>query len=128
LAPVADINNNPDNLVINVRSFGETVEKVESLIVPWIKGCHEARFAVTLKHFPGHCDTNIDSNSDLPTINHPLERLYNVELRPFIEGIRAGSDTIMTAHIYFPALEERHLWPATLSKSVLTGLLKKIRV
>ncbi|MGV3489266.1 MAG: glycoside hydrolase family 3 protein [Tuberibacillus sp.] len=124
LAPVADVNNNPENPVINVRSFGESPEKVKALMLAWMKGCQEAGVATTLKHFPGHGDTNVDSHSDLPIIHHSLERLMEVELVPFIEGIKNGADTIMSAHIYFTALEKRPDWPATLSREVMTGLLR----
>mgnify|MGYP001174131386 FL=1 len=124
LAPVADVNNNPDNPVINVRSFGESPEKVATLMLAWMKGCQEAGVATTLKHFPGHGDTQTDSHLDLPVIHHSLERLSKVELVPFMEGIKNGADTIMSAHIYFSALVERPDWPATLSRNVLTGLLR----
>lgn len=125
LAPVVDVNNNLENPVIHVRSFGETPEAVQDLAIAWMKGCQDAGVATTLKHFPGHGDTNIDSHSDLPVIHHSLDRLFEVELVPFIEGIKQGADTIMTAHIYFSNLAERPHWPATLSRNILTGLLRE---
>lgn len=125
LAPVVDVNNNPKNPVINVRSFGESPEKVALLSAKWFKGLQQAGVASTLKHFPGHGDTNVDSHLDLPTINHSIERLLEIELAPFIEGIKQGTDVIMTAHIYFSALEKEFGRPATLSKEVITGLLRE---
>lgn len=125
LAPVVDINNNIDNPVINVRSFGESPEKVKELALSWMKGCQDAGVATTLKHFPGHGDTNVDSHSDLPIISHSLERLFEVELVPFIEGIKNGADAIMTAHIYFTELEKRKNWPATVSENVISKLLRE---
>lgn len=125
LAPVVDVNNNPKNPVINVRSFGESPQKVAELSTRWFKGLQQAGVASTLKHFPGHGDTDVDSHLDLPVISHSLERLFELELVPFIEGIRQGTDVIMSAHIYFSALEKEFGKPATLSKEVLTGLLRK---
>lgn len=124
LAPVLDVNNNPKNPVINVRSFGEDPQKVGDLGVSWMKGVQEAGVVTTLKHFPGHGDTDVDSHLDLPSINHSLGRLFDVELVPFIQGIENGADVIMTAHIYFSTLEPDYGRPATLSKNVLTGLLR----
>lgn len=124
LAPVLDVNNNPNNPVINVRSFGEDPRKVGELGIAWMKGIQEAGVAATLKHFPGHGDTDTDSHLDLPSVNHSLERLFDVELVPFIQGIKNGADAIMTAHIYFSTIEPEYGRPATLSKNVLTGLLR----
>lgn len=124
LAPVFDVNNNPNNPVINVRSFGEEPDKVGNFGTSWMKGMQEAGVAATLKHFPGHGDTDVDSHLNLPSINHSLEHLFEVELVPFIEGIKNGADVIMTAHIYFSILEHEFGCPATLSKNVLTGLLR----
>ena len=125
LAPVLDINNNPDNPVIGVRSFGETPEQVSEFGIESMKGMQEAGIMTTLKHFPGHGDTNVDSHLDLPVINHSMERLYDVELKPFLNAINEGADAIMSAHVYFPALEKEKNKPATLSKNVLTGLLRE---
>lgn len=125
LAPVVDINNNPKNPVINVRSFGASPNLVAQLATEWFKGQQEGGVASTLKHFPGHGDTDVDSHLDLPVINHSMERLFDIELLPFIEGINQGADVIMSAHIYFSALEKEFGRPATLSHSVLTGLLRE---
>jgi beta-N-acetylhexosaminidase len=125
LAPVLDVNNNPDNPVIGVRSFGELPEKVSAFGRSSMKGMQAAGIVSTLKHFPGHGDTNVDSHHDLPTIAHHLERLERVELKPFREAIEDGADTVMTAHVYFPAIENEALVPATLSKKVITGLLRE---
>jgi beta-N-acetylhexosaminidase len=122
-APDLDVNNNPDNPVIGVRSFGESPELVAQYGSQAVRGFQEANVVATAKHFPGHGDTNVDSHLDLPTITHGEERIRSVELVPFIEAIDAGVDAIMSSHIYFPALEPNKL-PVTLSKTVLTGLLR----
>ncbi|MFD1735439.1 glycoside hydrolase family 3 N-terminal domain-containing protein [Bacillus salitolerans] len=125
LAPVLDVNNNPDNPVIGVRSFGELPEAVSEFGRASMKGMQAAGVVTTLKHFPGHGDTNIDSHYNLPTISHGIERLHEVELRPFRDAIRDGADTVMTAHIYFPTIEYEYGVPATLSKRIITGLLRE---
>ncbi|MFD0692556.1 glycoside hydrolase family 3 protein [Paenibacillus sp. GCM10027628] len=123
-APVLDVNNNPDNPVIGVRSFGESPELVASFGRQVVQGFQEAGIVATAKHFPGHGDTNVDSHLDLPTIAHEAERIRSVELVPFVEAIRSDVDAIMSAHIYFPAFEPEKR-PVTLSKAVLTGLLRE---
>jgi beta-N-acetylhexosaminidase len=125
LAPVVDINNNPANPVIGVRSFGENTLDVTQMAKNSMLGMQEAGVITTLKHFPGHGDTSVDSHLDLPVIGHDLKRLHEVELVPFKECIAAGADAIMSAHVYFPALEKEANTPATLSHSVITGLLRK---
>ncbi|WP_407271573.1 beta-N-acetylhexosaminidase [Radiobacillus sp. PE A8.2] len=125
LAPVADVNNNPVNPVISVRSFGESPEKVATFTKEAMKGMQDAGVVTTLKHFPGHGDTAVDSHLDLPVIPHTINRLQAVELKPFTEAIKAGADTIMTAHIYFPSIEDNPGVPATLSQKVITGLLRE---
>lgn len=125
LAPVLDVNNNQENPVIGVRSFGESAEKVSEFGREAMRGMQEAGIATTLKHFPGHGDTNIDSHLDLPIITHSKERLNEVELLPFKTAIKTGADTIMTAHVYFPAIESEVGIPATLSNKVITGLLRE---
>ncbi|WP_422122270.1 beta-N-acetylhexosaminidase [Planococcus sp. X10-3] len=125
LAPVVDINNNPKNPVIGVRSFGEDPKKVSELAKQSMLGMQDANVMTTLKHFPGHGDTSVDSHLDLPVIPHGLERLHAVELVPFKDCIAAGADAIMSAHVYFPALEGEDNLPATLSRSVITGLLRE---
>mgnify|MGYP003958829389 CR=1 FL=1 len=122
-APVLDVNNNPANPVIGVRSFGEDPGRVAELGVATIHGLQEAGVVATAKHFPGHGDTHVDSHLALPTVAHALERLELVELRPFREAIAAGVDAIMSAHIVFPAYEPAKL-PVTLSHAALTGLLR----
>lgn len=127
LAPVVDVNNNPANPVINVRAFGETPEIVTQLTQAFIGGAQEYPVLTTAKHFPGHGDTSIDSHLSLPVIDHDLDRLDRVELRPFRGAIFPESgkpvDSVMTAHICLSALDQHH--PATLSKPILTGLLRQ---
>ncbi|KGA98999.1 beta-N-acetylhexosaminidase [Alkalihalobacillus alcalophilus ATCC 27647 = CGMCC 1.3604] len=125
LAPVLDVNNNRDNPVIGVRSFGEKPEQVAAFGKETMKGLQKAGMVTTLKHFPGHGDTNVDSHLGMPQIEHSLERLEQIELLPFKECIQAGADTVMSAHIHFPALEPNEEIPATLSKNVITGLLRE---
>jgi beta-N-acetylhexosaminidase len=125
LAPTVDVNNNPLNPVIGVRSYGETAELVSAFGKAAMKGMQDAGVVTTLKHFPGHGDTDLDSHLELPTITHDMERLEAVELAPFKECIAEGADTVMSAHVYFPAIEKREGVPATLSKNVLTGLLRE---
>lgn len=123
-APVLDVNNNPNNPVIGVRSFGETPEQVSEFGIRLMKGLQNAKIATSVKHFPGHGDTNVDSHHSLPIIKHDLLRLEKLELKPFKKAISEGTDSIMTAHILFPALEMNENRPATLSKNVITGLLR----
>jgi len=124
-APVLDVNNNPLNLVIGARSFGGDPLLVANLGVAFIKGMQAEGVITCAKHFPGHGDTAINSHLDLPVIKHGKEYLEKVELYPFKQAIKVGVDSIMTAHIYFPALEPRKGVPATLSYNVLTGLLRR---
>ncbi|MBB6024436.1 beta-N-acetylhexosaminidase [Paenibacillus sp. JGP012] len=123
-APVLDVNNNANNPVIGVRSFGESPEAVAEFGAATIGGFQNAGIAATAKHFPGHGDTDTDSHLDLPVITHDRARVNQVELAPFRAAIVEGVDAMMSAHIYFPALEPDRL-PVTLSHSVLTGLLRK---
>jgi beta-N-acetylhexosaminidase len=124
LAPVVDINNNPKNPVIGVRSFGDTAETVSRFAKESMKGMQAEGVITTLKHFPGHGDTHVDSHLALPVITHSLETLEKLELVPFKECIEEGADTIMTAHVYFPELENEENRPATMSHKVITGLLR----
>ena len=124
LAPVVDVNNNPLNPVIVVRSFGENPHHVSQFALEMIKGMQEVGVITTLKHFPGHGDTEVDSHLDLPIITHDINRLHEVELVPFKTCIANGADTVMTAHVYFPAIEQEFNRPATLSKKVISGLLR----
>lgn len=123
-APVADVNMNPGNPVIGVRSFGEDPKLVSDMAVAQIKAFQNQNMIATAKHFPGHGDTAVDSHYGLPIINHDLETLHKVDLAPFKAAIAAGVDSIMTAHIVVPALDDSGL-PATLSKPILTDLLRK---
>lgn len=121
-APTADINNNPQNPVIRTRSFGESPEMVSKAVVATIAGHLDEGVIPTVKHFPGHGNTHIDSHYGLPVIEESIEELHKMELAPFVAAIQAGIPAIMTAHIRFPALDEL---PATLSHRILTGLLRE---
>jgi len=124
--PVADVNNNPDNPIINIRSFGENPEAVAAQVSAFIEGAHSDKknFALTTaKHFPGHGDTAVDSHMNMPTITVDRDRLEHVELVPFKAAIAAGVDAVMTAHIAVPALSAPGI-PSTLSAAILTNLLK----
>jgi beta-N-acetylhexosaminidase len=125
-APVADVNNNPLNPIINLRSYGEDPEQVSRHVAAFIQGAHsdpDSRVLVTAKHFPGHGDTDVDSHLGLPRLEVPRERLDALELKPFQAAIAHGVDSIMTAHMAVPALEPSGM-PATVSPKVLTGLLR----
>ena len=124
LAPSLDVNNNPYNPVIGVRSFSDNAEKVAKYGNEFIKGLKEEGIIATAKHFPGHGDTDSDSHKSLPIISHDKNRLENIELFPFKEAIKSGVDAIMSAHVFFPAYEADQL-PGTLSYNVLTKLLKE---
>lgn len=123
LAPVADVNNNPANPVINIRSFGEHPERVGRLVAAFIRGAREGGLLTTVKHFPGHGDTAVDSHLELATLKADGPRLDAVELVPFRWAIEAGVDSVMLGHIAVPALDPSGA-PATLSP-VLTTLLRK---
>jgi beta-N-acetylhexosaminidase len=123
LAPVADVNANPYNPVIGVRSFGEDPTEVGRFVAATVRGIQAWGVASCAKHFPGHGDTSVDSHHDLPRIPHSLERLEQVELVPFRAAMEAGVDLIMTTHIVFPALDAER--PSTLSRAILTGLLRE---
>jgi beta-N-acetylhexosaminidase len=124
LAPVADINNNPANPVINYRSFGENRENVASKALSYMKGLQDNGVMATAKHFPGHGDTDVDSHSDLPIIRHSLQRLDSVELYPFIKLINEGTGCVMTAHLNLPALDSAYRLPASLSPVIIKSLLR----
>lgn len=123
-APVLDVNINPANPVIGVRSYGESPKRVGEFGVQAIRGLQLAGVAATAKHFPGHGDTDVDSHLDLPKVAHSRQRIREVELEPFRQAIAAGVDAIMTSHIVFPAFENGNV-PATLSRRLLTGLLRE---
>jgi beta-N-acetylhexosaminidase len=122
-APTADVNNNPANPVINTRSFGEDPEAVAALTAAFVRGLQDGGAAATLKHFPGHGDTDVDSHLGLPVISVPRARLDTVELVPFRRGIAAGAASVMTAHIALPSIYGDSV-PATLKREVMTGLLR----
>jgi beta-N-acetylhexosaminidase len=126
-APVADVNNNPENPVINTRSFGENAEDVAKNVAAYIDGAHsdpKNRVLVTAKHFPGHGDTDTDSHIALGLVTANKERLEAVEFVPFRAAIAHGVDSIMTAHLSVPAIEPDEI-PATVSSKVLTGVLRE---
>jgi beta-N-acetylhexosaminidase len=124
LAPVADVNNNPTNPVIGNRSFGEDPEQVASKTVSYMRGMQDNGIMAVAKHFPGHGDTEVDSHIDLPVIRHDRERLESVELIPFRALVKSGVGGVMPGHIWIPSLDSSKNRPATISESILTGLLK----
>jgi beta-N-acetylhexosaminidase len=126
-APDADVNNNPDNPIINVRSYGEDAQQVAEGVAAFIEGAHSDRrnyVLVTAKHFPGHGDTAEDSHLQMAKLDQPKERIEAVELTPFRAAVAHGVDAIMTAHMAVPAFDATDT-PATISSNVLTGLLRK---
>ena len=123
-APVVDVNNNPDNPVINTRSFGEDPQRVARLSAAFVKGSQDAGVVATIKHFPGHGDTDVDSHARLPIVSASMARLDSVELVPFVAGIDAGAGMVMTAHIALPAVQGDSTTPATLAPRIITGLLR----
>ncbi|MFJ9736480.1 glycoside hydrolase family 3 N-terminal domain-containing protein [Streptomyces sp. NPDC101171] len=122
-SPDADVNVNPANPVIGVRSFGADPEAVARLVAAEVKGYQASRVAATAKHFPGHGDTAVDSHTGFPVITHSRELWENLDAVPFRAAIAAGIDSIMTAHLQFPALDDAGD-PATLSHPILTGILR----
>ncbi|MEU4178539.1 glycoside hydrolase family 3 protein [Streptomyces sp. NPDC026589] len=123
-APNADVNVNPANPVIGVRSFGSDPTAVAALVAEQVKGYQGAGIASTAKHFPGHGDTSTDSHTGLPVINHTRAQWEELDAPPFRAAIRARIDSIMTAHIVVPALDPSED-PATLSRPILTGILRE---
>ncbi|RPJ61971.1 MAG: hypothetical protein EHM23_04990 [Acidobacteria bacterium] len=123
--PVVDVNNNPRNPIINIRSFGEDPARVADMARAYIQGSQEQGVLATAKHFPGHGDTATDSHLDLPVITVARDRLESIELPPFRAAIDAGVGAVMTAHLFIPSLEPQEGVPATLSSAILTDLLKK---
>ena len=133
-APVVDVNSNPANPVIGIRSFSDITSEVSRLCVPFIKGLSDNKVISTLKHFPGHGDTDTDSHTGLPLVNKTYEQIANNELLPFKAGIEAGADMVMSAHIQFPKIDSsRYLakdgslvyLPATLSRTIITEILRQ---
>ncbi len=122
-APVVDVNNNALNPIINVRSYGEDPELVSSMADKFIEGLQDGNVIATAKHFPGHGDTDIDSHNDLPVLNFSKERLESLELIPFKNAIRNNVKSVMIAHLSFPAVDNESYVPASLSKSIVSGIL-----
>jgi beta-glucosidase-like glycosyl hydrolase/CubicO group peptidase (beta-lactamase class C family) len=123
-APVADVNNNPDNPVINYRSFGENKEKVTEKSLAYMNGMQDNELLTSGKHFPGHGDTDSDSHKTLPLITHDLERLDTLEFVPFKHLIDSGLTSMMVAHLYIPSLDDTPNRASTLSRKIVTDLLK----
>jgi beta-N-acetylhexosaminidase len=123
-APVADVNNNPANPIINTRSFGESPELVARLVAAEIRGLQENGMYATAKHFPGHGDTGTDSHISLPVIAADWARLDSVELVPFRAAVSAGVTAVMSAHIALPGIDGGRSRPATLAPNILTGILR----
>ena len=124
-SPVADINNNPANPVINVRSFGEDKNAVSRKAILYMKGLKQGGIMSVAKHFPGHGDTDTDSHLDLPFIDHTAVTLNTLDLVPFRKLIRAGLDGIMIAHLFVPALDTTSNLPSSLSPVIVDTLLRK---
>lgn len=124
-APVADINNNPKNPVIGIRSFGDNKYNVAAKVTAYMKGLQDNNVLVSVKHFPGHGDTDVDSHHDLPQLPFTRERLDSLELYPFRELIKEGASGIMVAHMSIPVLDNTPNLPSTLSRPIVTGLLKE---
>jgi len=123
-SPVADLNNNPENPIINTRSFGEDPQHAGDLIRAYIRGAHEHGLFTTAKHFPGHGDTDLDSHIELPVVPACWDRLDTVELEPFRAAIRAGVTAVMTAHVAVPCVTADSTEPATLSPVMMTDVLR----
>ena len=123
-APVADVNNNPRNPVINTRSYGEDPVRVAALVGAYVQGAREAGMIATIKHFPGHGDTDVDSHLGLPVITFDRARLDRLELVPFRRGVEVGVGAVMAAHIELPALDPSPSTPATFSRPILGRLLR----
>lgn len=123
-APVVDVNNNAQNPVINFRSFGEDKYNVAEKGIAYMEGMQDGRLLSTAKHFPGHGDTDTDSHYALPVIKHSRERLDSLEIYPFRKIIEAGIGGVMVAHLSIPALDDTDNTPSTLSKPIVTDLLK----
>ncbi len=125
LAPLADINDNPNNPVIGYRSFGEDKKKVADFAVAYLQGLNDAGVLGCLKHFPGHGNTSVDSHLGLPVLQESREELMANELVPFVEGIKNNVDSIMIGHLAVPSWNENQNTSATLSKNIIETLLRK---
>ncbi|MDR6529087.1 beta-glucosidase-like glycosyl hydrolase [Chryseobacterium rhizosphaerae] len=123
-APVVDVNTNPNNPIIGNRSFGSEVNNVIGSALSYSNGLQDNNILAAIKHFPGHGDTNTDSHLDLPVVSHNLSRLNTIELAPFKALMDKGIGGVMVAHLYVPSLESGKGIPASVSKNIITGLLK----
>lgn len=123
-APVVDVNTNPNNPIIGNRSFGSEVDNVISSALSYSNGLQDNNILAAIKHFPGHGDTSTDSHLDLPVVPHNMERLNSTELAPFKALMNKGIGGVMVAHLYVPSLESGKGIPASVSKNIITGLLK----
>jgi beta-N-acetylhexosaminidase len=123
-APVADVNNNPANPIINVRSFGEDPQDVGRLVAAEIRGLQDNGMLACAKHFPGHGDTGTDSHIALPVITSGWSRLDSVELVPFRRAVAAGVAAVMSAHIALPTIDVGQLRPGSVAPNILTGILR----
>ncbi|MCD1118815.1 glycoside hydrolase family 3 protein [Chryseobacterium turcicum] len=123
-APVVDVNTNPNNPIIGNRSFGSEVSNVTQSALSYANGLQDHNILAAIKHFPGHGDTNTDSHLDLPVVSHSLERLNKIELAPFKALMNKGIGGVMVAHLYVPSLESGKGIPASVSKKIITDLLK----
>jgi len=124
-APVVDVNTNPNNPIIGNRSFGSDVQNVIHSALSYSNGLQDSNVLAAIKHFPGHGDTDTDSHLDLPMISHNPERLNSIEIAPFKALMDKGIGGVMVAHLYVPALENEKGIPASVSKKIITGLLKE---
>jgi beta-N-acetylhexosaminidase len=123
-APVVDVNNNPNNPVINSRSFGEDKYNVARKATAYMKGMQDKHILATAKHFPGHGDTDTDSHKALPIIKHSPQRIDSLELYPFKELFKQGLGSVMVAHLFIPSLDSTHNQASTLSKKIVTNMLR----
>lgn len=121
--PCADCNSNPDNSIIGMRSFGEKPGLVGAMTAAGVRGLHDGGIIATIKHFPGHGDTTLDSHRGIPTVTRSRGELVAIDLAPFKQGINAGTDMVMTSHIIFTALDPEN--PATLSSIILQEILRE---
>lgn len=124
-APVVDINNNSQNPVINYRSFGENKENVARKATAYMKGMMDEGILSSLKHFPGHGDTDVDSHHELPKLSFSQERLRSLEFFPFQQLIKEGASGVMVAHLSIPSLDDTPNLPSSLSKPIITGILQQ---
>lgn len=124
-APVVDVNTNPNNPIIGNRSFGSEVNNVINSALSYSNGLQDNNILAAIKHFPGHGDTSTDSHLDLPVVPHNIDRLNTVELAPFKALMNKGIGGVMVAHLYVPSLESAKGIPASVSKNIITGLLKE---